>query len=110
MKPPPRCRLTVAPRFHLTPDWATRLSVGTGVREANDRFFPRGPWRPLTADELHLLISVPEHGAADDAETGSLFQIPGHLKSVWWDLLDRSVEARDSALPGFEDFAKQIAD
>jgi hypothetical protein len=110
MNPPPRCRLTVAPRFHLAPDWAARLAVGSGVREANGRFFPRGPWRSLTADEMHLLISDSEHGVADDAETGSLFQIPGHLKSEWWGLLDRSFEAGNAALPGFEEFAKRIAD
>ena len=41
------CRLSVAPRFHLEPDWAARLAVGTGVREADGRFFPRGPWRAV---------------------------------------------------------------
>src|SRR5262245_11987892 len=103
---PPRCRLTVAPRFHLAADWAARLAVGTGVREADGRFFPRGPWRPLTADEMTLLISGPE----EDAEAGCLFQIPGHLRAAWWDLLDRSVEAGDAALPGFEDFTGQVAE
>jgi hypothetical protein len=102
MTPFPRCPLTVAPRFHLAPDWAARLAVGAGVREADGRFFPRGPWRPLTADELTLLTSGPED-TPEKAEAGCLFQIPGHLRAAWWDLLDRSVEAGDAALPGFED-------
>src|SRR4051812_28419751 len=110
MTPPPRCRLTVAPRFHLAPDWAARLAVGTGVWEADGRFFPRGPWRPLTADEMTLLISGPEYGPEKDAEAGCLFQIPGHLRAAWWDLLGRSVEAGDAALPGFEDFTRQVAE
>jgi hypothetical protein len=103
---PPLFRLAVAPRFHLEPDWAARLAVGTGVREADGRFFARGPWRPLTADELPLLISAP----VNDAEAGCLFQIPGHLRAAWWDLLDRSVEAGDAGLPGFEEFTGKVAE
>jgi hypothetical protein len=110
MTPPPRCRLAVAPRFHLAPDWAARLSVGAGVREEGGRFFPHGPWRPMTADELNLFISAPEHGPEGSPEAGWLFQIPGHLRAAWWDLLDRSVGAGAVALPGFEDFAGQVAE
>jgi hypothetical protein len=107
---PPRCRLTVAPRFDLAADWAGRLTVGAGVSEADGRFFPRGPWRPLTVDEMPLLISGPESGLEKDAEAGCLFQIPAHLRAAWWDLLDRSVEAEDTALPGFEGFTGQVAE
>jgi hypothetical protein len=32
------------------------------------------------------------------------------LRAAWWDLLDRSVVAGDAALPGFEDFARQVAE
>jgi hypothetical protein len=84
--------------------------VGTGVRETDGRFFSCGPWRPLTAGELALLIAGPEDGPEKDAEAGCLFQIPGHLRAAWWDLLDRSVEAGDTALPGFEDFTGQVAE
>src|SRR5262245_65328345 len=100
MTPPPCCRLTVAPRFHLAPDWAARLAVGAGVREADGRFFPRGPWRPLTGDEMTRLVSGPGPGPDTDAEAGWLFQIPGHLRAAWWDLLDRSVAAGGAGLPG----------
>ena len=62
MTPSPRCRLTVAARFHLAPDWAARLAVGTGVREESGRFFPCGPWRPPTAEEMPLLVSGPGDG------------------------------------------------
>src|SRR5262249_36825400 len=109
MTPPPRCRLTVAPRFHLAPDWAAPPAVGTGGREADGRFFPRGPGRSPAADELPLLVAGPEDGPEKDAAAGCLFQIPGHLRAAWWDLLDRSVEAGDAALPGFEDFTRQVA-
>jgi hypothetical protein len=107
---PPRCRLSVAPRFHLVADWAGRLTVGAGVSEADGRFFPHGPWRPLTADEMTLLISGPGSGREKDAEAGCLFQIPDHLRAAWWELLDRSVEAGDAALPGFESFTRQVAE
>ena len=107
---PPHCRLTVAPRFHLTANWAGRLTAGAGVSEADGRFFPRGPWRPLTAEEMARLISGPGYGPEKDAEAGCLFQIPGHLRAAWWELLDRSVEAGDTALPGFEGFTGQVAE
>jgi hypothetical protein len=110
MTPPPRCRLAVAPRFHLAPDWAARLAVGAGVREAGGRFFPRGPWRPPTADELPLLVSCPGRDPEGDAEAGCLFQLPAHLRGAWWDLLDGSVGAGEAALPGFEDFARQVTE
>jgi hypothetical protein len=102
--------LTVAPRFHLAADWAGRLTAGAGVTEADGRFFPRGPWRPLTADERTLLTSGLVSGQETDAEAGCLFQIPGHLRAAWWELLDRSVEAGDAALPGFEDFTRQVVE
>jgi hypothetical protein len=100
-----RCRLGVAPRFHLAPDWAARLSLGAGVQESDGHFFPRGPWRPLTADELTSLTSVSE-GCGE----GWLFQIPAHLSAAWWELLARSAEAAGSGLQGFEDFSRQIAE
>jgi hypothetical protein len=106
MTPTSRCLLTVAPRFQLAPNWAARLTVGTGVREDNGRFFPRGPWRPLTTEEMTLLVS----GPGDDAEAGWLFQIPDHLRAAWWDLLDGSVGTGGAALPGFEGFAGQVAE
>src|SRR5262249_38731259 len=110
MTPPPRCRLTVAPRFHLTPDWTARLALGTGVQEVDGRFFPRGPWRPLTADETIQLVSGAAYDPGKDADAGCLFQIPSHLRAAWWDLLDRSVEAGGAALQGFEDFTRQVAE
>ena len=51
----PGCRFAVAPKFHLSPDWASRITIGTGVEESDGKFFPRGPWRDPTRDELALL-------------------------------------------------------
>src|SRR2546430_1916802 len=59
---------------------------------------------------MPLLTSDPERDPEKDAEAGRLFQIPGHLRAAWWDMLDRSVEAGDAALPGFEDFTRQVAE
>jgi hypothetical protein len=100
----------VGPRFHLAADWAGRLTAGAGVSVAGGRFFPCGPWRPLTEEELTLLISGPEPGPESDAAAGWLFQIPGHLRAAWWELLDRSIGAGDGALQGFDDFTRQVAE
>src|SRR5260370_687718 len=72
---PPRCRLSVAPRFHLEADWAGRLTVGAGVSEADGRFFSRGPWRPLTADELTLFTSGRECGPAEGGALPRLWAV-----------------------------------
>src|SRR5262249_55746639 len=64
----------------------------------------------LTADELALLVAGPESGSEKDAEAGCLFQIPGHVRAAWWDLLDRSAEAGGAGLPGFEGFTRQVAE
>src|SRR5262245_30957428 len=110
MTPLPGLRFSVAPRFHLTTDWAERLDVGTGVSETDGHFFPRGPWRRPTADELASLISGPEFDPEEDSGTVALFQTPGHLRAAWWDLLDKSVEAGGGALPGFEGFVGRVAE
>ena len=98
------CRFTVAPKFHLNADWATRITIGTGVEEADGRFFPRGPWRAPTSGELALLVArepaASPSGAlpllddpAPPARAGALddhiclFQIPEHLREAWWTLV-----------------------
>jgi hypothetical protein len=110
MTVPLRFGLTVAPRFQLALTWAARLALGAGVLEADGRFFPRGPWRPVTADEMTRLVSAPESGREKDAGAGCLFQIPAHLRAAWWDLLDKSAETGGGALPGFDDFAGQVVE
>src|SRR5262245_34993168 len=103
----PGCRIVVAPHFHLPADWFGRLLVGDGVEEADGGFFPRAPWRPPTLDELALLVRASDGPTppAELEESVALFQLPAHLRSGWWDLLDESAEQLGkSALPGFESF------
>jgi hypothetical protein len=52
----------------------------------------------------------PECRPEKDADAGCLFQIPGHLRAAWWELLGRSVTAGDAALLGFEDFTGQVVE
>jgi hypothetical protein len=80
------------------------------VSEADGRFFPRGPWRALTAEEINLLISGPESSPEKEAAAVCLFQLAGHLRAAWWELLDKSVETGDAELPGFEGFTRQVAE
>ena len=109
MTVPLRLGLTVASRFHLDPTWAARLAVGAGVSEADGRFFPRGPWRPLTTDEMTRLVEADESGPEKDTGAGCLFQIPAHLRAAWWDLLDKAAATGGGTLPGFDDFTGQVA-
>jgi hypothetical protein len=109
----PGCRFVVAPHFHLAADWPRRLLVGAGVEEDGGRFFPRHPWRPPTPDELSLLVGAAE-GPVPPEELDDcvcLFQLPGHLGSGWWKLLEQAAGSLgDGRLPGLEAFVSQVAE
>jgi hypothetical protein len=103
----PGCRFVVAPQFHLSADWSQRLLIGTGVQEVEGSFSPQSSWRPPTADELGVLTSSAEE--LDDSLC--LFQLPAHLRSACWKLLEQSMDVLgDGRLPGLEVFAGQVAE
>jgi hypothetical protein len=107
----PGCRFAVAPHFHVPADWPRRLRIGAGIEEDDGRFFPRGPWRPLTAEELGLLVSDAAGLAPPDLDaTLCLFQLPEHLRSAWWQLLDEAAAAGDAGLAGFDVFGEQLGE
>jgi prolyl 4-hydroxylase len=106
----PGCRFAVAPRFHLRADWARRLLVGTGV-EGADSFFPRGPWRPPTDDEMAHLIRSGESTPPEEPDpVVELFQLPEHLRAGWWQLLERAAGAVGSRLPGYDAFVARVVE
>ena len=122
----PGCRFAVAPKFHLSADWATRITIGTGVEEADGRFFPRGPWRAPTPGELALLVARepaatplgalpllddPVPPARTDVLNDHicLFQIPEHLRDAWWTLVGESAES-GGPVTGFDTFAARVAE
>jgi hypothetical protein len=101
----PGCRVIVAPHFHLTPDWSRRLSLGSGVEESNHY------WRAPTEGELALLVgagpSLPT--SIERADFFCLFQLPEHIQSKWWNLLEQTPGILgDGQLPGFDAFASEI--
>jgi hypothetical protein len=107
----PGCRFVLAPHFHLPMDWTTRLLVGSGLEEVDGCFFPRSPWRPATEDELYLLTQQPGALAADKREACvCLFQLPGHLRSLWWKLFEQAAGAKDSEPMGFAAFVDQVSE
>ena len=109
----PGCRFVVAPHFHLPADWTRRLLVGTGVEEADGCFFPHPSWRPPTTDELALLVRASDGPTSPEelAACVCLFQLPRHLRSEWWKLLEPAAEALgDGRLPGFESFAGRVGE
>jgi hypothetical protein len=109
----PGCRFVVAPHFHLAADWPRRLLVAAGVEEAGGRFLPRRPWRPPAPDELALLVWAAEGPLPPEEleDCVCLFQLPGHLRSGWWKLLEQAAGSLgDGRLPGFEAFVSQVAE
>jgi hypothetical protein len=107
----PGCRFALAPHFHLPVDWSRRLLVGSGIEEAESCFFPRGPWRPPLETELCLLVSDPAKAAPEEGGVFTrLFQLPGHLRSLWWKLLEQAADLGDSELRGFNDFVDQVGE
>jgi hypothetical protein len=109
----PGCRFAVAPHFHLTADWPRRILVGAGVEEADGSFYPRSTWRPPTADELAVLLHVPDEPTSSKEVESSLclFQVPGHVRSEWWKLLEQSMSVLgEGSLPGFESFVHQVVE
>ena len=126
MSPLPGCRFAVAPKFHLSADWAARLTIGAGVEESAGRFFPRGPWRAPTPDELVLLVAreptaapsgalpllgdpaPPARAVAPDDHI-CLFQIPEHLREAWWNLVGESADS-GGPVKAFDTFAARAAE
>jgi hypothetical protein len=110
----PGCRFVVAPRFHLPADWPRRLLVGAGVEEVGGCFFPHPSWRPPTADELAALVQGLAEPTLTEEELEAcvcLFQLPGHLRSGWWKLLEGAGgRLGDGRLAGFESFAGQVGE
>jgi hypothetical protein len=109
----PGCRVVIAPHFQMATDWSRRLLIGSGVEEVNGCFFPRPSWRPPTSDELALLLDAPEGSTSPEelATSVCLFQLPEHLRSQWWTLLEKGAGALgDGSLPGFETFVKNVVE
>ena len=102
--------LVVAPFFHQSVNWPSRLLVSGGVEEEQGRFVPRPPWRAPTAAELVALSLDP--AAADPLEVElclCLFALPLHLQSAWWDLVERAQPTGTAPLEGFDALVREVA-
>jgi hypothetical protein len=107
----PGCRFVVAPHFHLQADWSRRLLIGAGIEEVDGGFNPRPSWRAPTDGELSLLVRAPdEQPSSEDLQASvCLFQLPGHLRSEWWKVLEQAAGVLGaSPLPGFDAFVGQV--
>jgi hypothetical protein len=109
----PGCRFVVAPHFHMPADWPRRLLLGAGAEGARGSVLPVPAWRAPTAEELALLVwNSAEPPPPERLEACvCLFQIPGHLRATWWNLLEQAAEELGNGrLPGFERFVEQVAE
>jgi hypothetical protein len=103
----PGCSLVVAPSFHLPIDWAQRIHLGAGIDRDEFGFRALPPWRTPNEQEMSLLVAGTSDGLPDRL---CLFQLPKHLQTAWWKLLDRAQSAGKSGLDGFDGFVAQVAD
>jgi len=102
--------LVVAPFFHQSVDWSSRLLVSGGALEDEGRFVPQPPWRAPTAAELAALIADRAPAQRDDLDGClCLFALPQHLQTTWWDLLDRTRLTGTMHLEGFDVFVREVA-
>jgi hypothetical protein len=102
--------LVVAPSFHQSVEWSSRLLVGGGVEAEQGRFLPQAPWRTATAAELGALVTDRAPAKRDDLDGClCLFALPQHLQETWWDLLDRARLAGTTHLEGFDVFVREVA-
>lgn len=112
MTPPPCFRFAVAPHFHLSTDWRRRLRIGDGG-QVIDGFIRPPSWRPPTLDELSRAVRPATEPMSDEeqGELVCLFQLPEHLRSAWWQLLERAVgELGAGPLPGSDAFVGQVVE
>jgi hypothetical protein len=107
----PGFRLVVAPHFHLAIDWPGRLALGARVERAVDGLVAHPPWRPVSADELAVLLLDPSQPAARAELPGCLclWALPAHLRTAFWDLLARAPEPGVLPAEGFDTFVAEIA-
>jgi hypothetical protein len=102
--------LVVAPYFHQSVEWSSRLLMSAGVEEEQGRFVPRPPWRAPTAAELAALLADRAPAQRDDPDGClCLFALPRRVQTTWWDLLDRARLAGATHLEGFAAFVGEVA-
>ena len=102
-------RLVVAPFFHQSIDWPSRLLVSGGIEKEQGLFVPRSPWRAPTAAEMAALSPDPAAAPREDFERClCLFALPLHLQSAWWDLVEKALAAGTGRLEGFDAFVREV--
>jgi hypothetical protein len=102
--------LVVAPFFHQSIDWPSRLLMSSGVAQEQGRFVAWPPWRAPTAAELAALVANHAPARRDDLNAClCLFALPQHLQTTWWDLLNRARLAGTRHLDGVDDFVREVA-
>ena len=102
------CPLVVAPFFHLAIDWRQRLLVGAGIDRVAQGHLARGPWRP--PDERELGFLAPAQALPNAEDCLCVFNLPKHLLSVWWRILEQSHDAAVGRLEGFDGFVAKVAE
>jgi len=85
--------------------------LGTGVEREGDGFFPRLAWRPPDEQEQAVLLPDPSLPFARQGlrDCLCLFQLPRHLRSTGWQMLEQAHETEEKRQAGFAAFAAEVA-
>jgi hypothetical protein len=102
-------RLVVAPNFHIEVDWPNRLELGASTERSAEGLLPIPPWRPASAEELAILVAPESIARSNSSNSLSLFVLPVHLRTAFWEMLARGSE--HGAIPAneFSDFAAKVS-
>jgi hypothetical protein len=120
--------LGTAPRFAPRLAWPDRLRLNGGVERAGTRVHPRTDWRPLSAEELAVLVEEIPQGAgpphpapagtrppavasADGEEVlaplrAGVLVIPARLRQAWW----RTAGQSGPETQGGEDYRRFVVE
>jgi hypothetical protein len=97
-----------APHFHISLDWRQRILLSAeGKADLASQ-----AWRAPDEREVEQLNAsgTPGAGAPNVEDCLALFNLPRHLLSVWWQIMDRAQQSGDRNLPGFDGFVTKVAE
>ncbi len=99
-------RIALGPRFHSDLPWADRLRLNSGITIEQGQRLPRPDWRPLSADDLELLV---RQGVGNWERDCCCWRLPEHLRRLWWDRAAGELLDAGGEQSGYKAFLVEVA-